>query len=94
MKGAASNNVADYYVDCKVWEFAPQHETSAGRRSLRQAQYGHFWTVEECVDSNWSRSAVGHAWALEADASSQCEELRRRYGNRIFRVKEYGAEPL
>lgn len=59
--------------------------------AVHQAQYGHFWTVEELQDGHWSRSAVGHAWALEKDARGQCEELRRQWGGRVFRVTEYGA---
>lgn len=59
--------------------------------TVRLAQHGHFWTVEEISDGRWSRSALGHAWALEDDARQQCQELRARYGSRIFRVAEYGS---
>lgn len=42
--------------------------------------------VEELHAGHWRRCALGHMWGSETDARTQLEELRRRYGGRVFRL--------
>lgn len=86
---ANQRNVGE--CSCGLWTALSGEPGSGHETFVRLARHGHFWTVEELQDGRWARAAQGHAWALEADARQQCEELRRRHGERLYRVTEYGS---